>query len=61
MTNREYLATLTPYEFAQWVFQEHPYNLKINSAFEVGSCYNSSVDGLAQWLDEEYHEVNRNW
>lgn len=61
MTNREYLETLTPYEFAQWALYEHPYNLKINSAFEVGSACTSSVDGLAQWLNEEYHEVDRNW
>lgn len=61
MTNREYLATLTSYELAEWAIYNHPYNLKVMSAWEVGSCSTSSVDALAKWLDEEYHELNRNY
>ncbi len=68
MTNREWLNTLNDDEFCKWLFDDsgcyteynpytHEHEYKFYSFYptrkEIICRYNSSYDGMLEWLNEE--------
>lgn len=49
MTNREYLSTLTSAELAEVIYKV--------IVERIGMMYNSSILGVADWLDRPYERI----